>query len=409
MLASPRIALAVLLILSFFGVAVAPVAGGGGPADAPLDHEHALDRAVAWQTANESAGQGNGTALVATNTTIVVQLQPDGDARWTITETFNLSTDGDREAFRETAADFEAGEAPGAAFGLDAFVLASERMTEETGRQMSIVGEERSASSDAELTDGWGELSLSFTWENFARTSGGNMYVDDVFGTEETVWLQGLTETQQLAVRAPEGFGFDDANVVPRGGELHWEGPVTFTNETLQATLVGQGPGPGDDTTTPSDGTGDGLMGTLGPLVGVVGVLAALLAIAVLAVSRGRLQPLMETDADDRTAEANEPDAESATAAGQVAEAGSQDDDDGGDGGMDPELLSDEERVERLLERNGGRMKQANIVKETDWSNAKVSQLLSSMEEDGRIDKLRIGRENLISFPDEDLTDFDND
>jgi uncharacterized membrane protein len=74
---------------------------------------------------------------------------------------------------------------------------------------------------------------------------------------------------------------------------------------------------------------------------------------------------------------------------------------------VDVELLSDEERVERLLEENGGRMKQARIVSETGWSNAKVSQLLSSMDEEGRIDKLRIGRENLISFPDEDITDFD--
>jgi hypothetical protein len=73
----------------------------------------------------------------------------------------------------------------------------------------------------------------------------------------------------------------------------------------------------------------------------------------------------------------------------------------------DPELLSDEERVERLLERNGGRMKQANIVSETGWSNAKVSQLLSAMDEAGRVNKLRIGRENLISLPDEDITEFD--
>ena len=54
-------------------------------------------------------------------------------------------------------------------------------------------------------------------------------------------------------------------------------------------------------------------------------------------------------------------------------------------------------------------MKQANIVKETGWSNAKVSQLLSTMAEEGTIDKLRIGRENLISFPDEDITDIDQD
>ncbi|MFW6265625.1 MAG: helix-turn-helix transcriptional regulator, partial [Halanaeroarchaeum sp.] len=68
----------------------------------------------------------------------------------------------------------------------------------------------------------------------------------------------------------------------------------------------------------------------------------------------------------------------------------------------DLELLSDEERVERLLEENGGRMKQARIVEETRWSNAKVSQLLSAMAEEGRVEKLRLGRENLISLPDDD-------
>jgi hypothetical protein len=76
---------------------------------------------------------------------------------------------------------------------------------------------------------------------------------------------------------------------------------------------------------------------------------------------------------------------------------------------VDETLLSDEERIERLLEHNGGRMRQADIVKETGWSNAKVSQLLSSMAEQDQVDKLRIGRENLISFPDVDVTEFDDD
>lgn len=47
-------------------------------------------------------------------------------------------------------------------------------------------------------------------------------------------------------------------------------------------------------------------------------------------------------------------------------------------------------------------MKQANIVKETGWSDAKVSQLLSAMADEERVEKLRLGRENLISLPDED-------
>jgi hypothetical protein len=78
-----------------------------------------------------------------------------------------------------------------------------------------------------------------------------------------------------------------------------------------------------------------------------------------------------------------------------------EDDDEAGDD-VDPALLSDEERVEHLLDQNGGRMKQARIVRETGWSDAKVSQLLSTMADEGRVEKLRLGRENLISLPDEE-------
>jgi len=67
-----------------------------------------------------------------------------------------------------------------------------------------------------------------------------------------------------------------------------------------------------------------------------------------------------------------------------------------------PEQLSDEERVIQLLEKNGGRMKQVNIVKNTEWSKSKVSMLLSDMEEEGEISKLRVGRENIISLAGEE-------
>jgi len=67
-----------------------------------------------------------------------------------------------------------------------------------------------------------------------------------------------------------------------------------------------------------------------------------------------------------------------------------------------PGLLSDEDRVVDLLEENGGRMKQVQIVDQTDWSKSKVSMLLSDMEEDGQISKLRVGRENIISLAGEE-------
>ena len=62
----------------------------------------------------------------------------------------------------------------------------------------------------------------------------------------------------------------------------------------------------------------------------------------------------------------------------------------------DEPLITDEQRVLQLLRENDGRMKQATIVEETDWSKAKVSRLLSDMSENGEIRKLSIGRENII-------------
>lgn len=59
---------------------------------------------------------------------------------------------------------------------------------------------------------------------------------------------------------------------------------------------------------------------------------------------------------------------------------------------------TDQEVIVDILEEHGGRMKQAKIVDVTDWSKSKVSMLLSEMEDDGDISKLRVGRENIISL-----------
>ena len=66
------------------------------------------------------------------------------------------------------------------------------------------------------------------------------------------------------------------------------------------------------------------------------------------------------------------------------------------------ELLSDEDRVVNMLEERGGRMRQVQIVEETEWSKSKVSMLLSEMDEAGTISKLRVGRENIISLAGEE-------
>ncbi|MWG36927.1 helix-turn-helix transcriptional regulator [Halomarina oriensis] len=72
---------------------------------------------------------------------------------------------------------------------------------------------------------------------------------------------------------------------------------------------------------------------------------------------------------------------------------------DGGAVTTTPEPMTNEDRIRQMLDENDGRLRQADIVEQTDWSKSKVSRLLSKMESDGEIRKISIGRENLIARP----------
>lgn len=60
--------------------------------------------------------------------------------------------------------------------------------------------------------------------------------------------------------------------------------------------------------------------------------------------------------------------------------------------------LTKEEEVCRLLREHDGRMKQSQLVEQTEWSQATVSRLVSKLEREGTITKLRTGRENIVEL-----------
>jgi hypothetical protein len=62
--------------------------------------------------------------------------------------------------------------------------------------------------------------------------------------------------------------------------------------------------------------------------------------------------------------------------------------------------LSTEEYVNAVLERHNGRLKQRRFVDEYGWSSATVSRLLSNLEEQGTIERYRLGREKVVCLPD---------
>ncbi|WP_231186386.1 MarR family transcriptional regulator [Haladaptatus sp. DYF46] len=63
---------------------------------------------------------------------------------------------------------------------------------------------------------------------------------------------------------------------------------------------------------------------------------------------------------------------------------------------VDEDMLTDDERIRSLLIQYRGRMKQADITAEAPWSKSTVSRKLRTMEEDGTITRVQVGRENLV-------------
>jgi len=364
---------------------------------------------VAADTA-EVGGQPQADDTAEINQTLTIDLKEDGDARWTITKTYDLDSRNETEAFDELATEFENGETDD--LGLAAFVEASRLASESTGREMEITDINRTSERTGTATNGTGKLSISFTWTQFGRVEGDRFHVDDVFRTDQGPWLEGLDANQRLVIVPPDGYEFFDAPVpvTLRNGTIQWTGPQDFETDSLSATFEktsGQQQTTNNSTATPDPGTDDeGSM--LWMILVVLGV--GTVAMVGYLLVREDVLALPANGDDEEPPAVPTPDGSSGTVLddSDAAEGEAGADDDDGDDTIDEELLSDEERVERLLERNGGRMKQANIVKETGWSNAKVSQLLSSMDDDDDIDKLRIGRENLISLPDVDVDSIDS-
>jgi hypothetical protein len=170
-----------------------------------------------------------------------------------------------------------------------------------------------------------------------------------------------------------------DEDGLPDGAEVNVHGtdptdPDTDGDGRSDRTELANGTDPaGDDTALPVVGSVPGGVADFAlPLVVVVLVTGvAGVAVAVLVWRRGG-----SPDGDaSRQADA-EPDADESV-----------------------RMLTDAERIERLLADHGGRIRQSRIVEETDWSKAKVSRVLSSMENDDTVVKIRIGRENIVARP----------
>lgn len=406
-------------------------------AGAVPDVAAAADRA----TADSQSGFGDIAAeeFEADRTLFRITVFENASAEWTFRYEQRLDDD-------EAAADFEAFAERFNTEETDSYRNFRTRATSlaasgsnATDRTMTAESFDRDARVEERppAGDEFAVVEMSFVWTGFADVDGDRLVVGDVF-------VDGLYvgPDQQLRFDRGPDLRFDSVSPDPdstaserltESESVTWLGERQFTDRHPRITYVPREAG-GASTPTPVPATTESPNQTPAVTPADTGSFLTILALAAVLLfgfgaavvyRTGGLSaiglPGVDSDGDpDGTPSGGTSDAvESAsTTADRVGSepvtSGSNSDDRAVQPAVpDEQLLSDEERVVALLESHGGRMKQVDIVGNMEWSKSKVSMLLSEMEDDGVISKLRVGRENIVSLaghePDAAGSPFDED
>ncbi|QCS41019.1 DUF4897 domain-containing protein [Natrinema versiforme] len=306
-----------------------------------------------------------------------VAVQPNGTAEWTLEFWVRLDDNESETAFESLRADIRDDPENHTQSFADRMSETVSTASNATGREMAADGFDVTTARQS-LAREYGVVRYTFRWDGFAAVDGDELRAGD----------------------AIEGFYLDD------GTRLLIEWPADY--ELVSAT-----PAPDDEREQAviwRGGDTDFVSGE--PRVVVTadtGPNAALLAAAAIVVAglgaagawwyRNRSAAGGAAGGDGDSGRPDDaPDSAAATAAattaGSVGSSATE--------AADPELLTNEEQVLRLVRERGGRMKQQAVVEELGWTDAKTSKVVSGLREDDELESFRLGRENVLSLPDED-------
>ncbi|MCU4740279.1 helix-turn-helix transcriptional regulator [Natronoglomus mannanivorans] len=343
------------------------------------------------------------------STRFEISVYEDGTATWTFRHERHLEGQEERADFESFGEEFEEEET-------DLYVRYTQMAnamidtgSDHTGREMAA--EDFNRSADIEYRpNARGVVEITFTWTNFAPVEDdGTVVVGDVFDGGLIIM-----PSQTLVISPEDDLVF--ASVHPDGEysgpsleqspSVSWSGEREFLDG--QPRVVLEPESVANEPQTPANETDDDSSWVL-----VGGILVVLGLGATVAVAWYRFGGRTGRTGTGTGSSPESPDPSRPTggaAAGAAvsgtgaqsnapAAGGSDTESESGPAPIsDEELMTDEDRVVALIRQNGGRMKQVNIVEETGWSKSKVSMLLSDMEDEGTISKLRVGRENIISL-----------
>ncbi|WP_435347160.1 helix-turn-helix transcriptional regulator [Haloarchaeobius sp. HRN-SO-5] len=319
------------------------------------------------------------------NTVTRIEIDENGSARWTIQIRTRLDTDQRVDEYAAFQARFRNDTSQYLGPFRDRMQGVVANAANVTGREMRAT-DFTASTSIQEVPRRWGSVTYEFTWTNLAAQQNGRLVVGDVF---QGGFFIAANDTLQLV--APTEYEIGDTEPEPdslEGDVVTWNGREDFSDahpRVVFAPASGQH-GPSDET---DDDVGSPLEDLGGPVVLGVAVVGLLGLVAVV-VSRQRDgttggtpgEPTVESGAAPPPTDERE----GAPEETESAEA----------------VMTDEERVLDLLEANGGRMRQAAIAERFDWSASKTSRIVGKLADGDAVEKLQLGRENLVDLVDDE-------
>ena len=261
-----------------------------------------------------------------------------------------------------------------------------------SGRPMSIQNFNISYELIDTSPEAYGLIRLSFEWVNFSKINGSNIIIGEAFSDKVVPSLENV-----LIIRIPTGFEAVNASPgIDRRDEkenmLIWDGTIyrSFKNGEPSFVLSPKSVPEESRETFPIEIT---II-----LILVAGSILFLFMRGYLLKIKDDLMKYIvsEKGISDAASKSGYPDdkGEAEIKPDEKEEVQSGDSSD-----LPPiteDILGDEDMIERYLKKSGGQAYQSDIVNEHGLSKSKISIVLSKMKDEGRIIKIRKGKENVI-------------
>jgi uncharacterized membrane protein len=235
-----------------------------------------------------------------------------------------------------------------------------------TSRPMAASDFDISVTTRNSATGNYGIVRYSFIWDNFAEVSGSSVVIGDVF-----FGGQYISTGDTFIIKVPDEYEVSEVTPTPdseRKSELIWSGPRNFNS--------------GEPAVVAKKSSSSFFFVLLVMLVLGAGVI---------------IYYKKKADGQEPA-----PLVRSSRVEDMEPESKPEPDDPGLPEPVKPPVStitrfeSDEEMIISMLKQHGGAMMQTEIVKQSSFSKSKTSALLTNMAENGQIERVKKGRENLI-------------